>query len=270
MPDRTDIVYRYDGTLDGLMSCVFESYEKKEMPDAILGPEDHQLSFFETREIKTDPARAARVLRSIPARISEEALQLVERAMLTCLPGREKHILAFLRFGFRVGAGVTDLRYHDAVAPITNAVMQLGREAHLYTGFVRFTQNAGVLAAVIEPKNRVLTLIADHFVDRYPNDSFIIFDRTHHEAIVAKNGRGRIVPLEALELPEPDEMERAVRALWRRFHAAVAITQRRNYKCQRGHLPLRYRRVMTEFTSDLSRAKKSPALEAPRLPSGGE
>ena len=28
MPDRTDIVYRYDGTLAGFLCCVFESYEK--------------------------------------------------------------------------------------------------------------------------------------------------------------------------------------------------------------------------------------------------
>jgi probable DNA metabolism protein len=265
MPDRTDIAYRYDGTLPGFLCCVFESYEKKEMPDLILGPDDGRVSFFETREIRTDPARAERVLRSIPARISAEALQLVERTMLTCLPGRERHLLAFLRLGYRVGAGVVDMRYHDAVGPIVNAVLHMEREAHLYTGFVRFTQNAGVLAAVIEPKNRVLSLIADHFLDRFHNESFIIFDRTHREALVAQRGRGQIVPLEALELPEPDDAERAVRALWRRFHAAVGIAQRKNYRCQRTHLPMRYRRVMTEFTTDLARAGKRPALPPPRL-----
>ena len=161
------------------------------------------------------------------------------------------------------------MRYHDAVAPVVNAVMHLEREAHLYTGFVRFTQNAGVLSAVIEPKNRVLALIAGHFMDRYPNDALVIFDRTHREALVAQRGRGQVVPLEALELPEPDDAERAVRALWRRFHAAVGIAQRKNRRCQRNHLPMRYRRVMTEFTSDLDRAKKKPELEAPRLPPAG-
>lgn len=268
MPDRTDIVYRYDGTLEGLLCCVFESYEKKETPDAILGPDDPQLSMFETREIATDPVRAERVRKSIPARISADAMALVERAMLSCLPGRERHILFFLRLGYRVGAGVTDMLYNDVVATVTNAVKHLEHEAHLYTGFVRFTQNAGVLAAVIEPKNRVMSLIAAHFLDRYPHETFIIFDRAHREALLAQNGRGRIVPLESLELPEPDDMERAVRALWRRFHTAVGIVQRKNYRCQRAHLPMRYRRVMTEFTSDLARAEKKPELEAPCLPPG--
>jgi uncharacterized membrane protein YcaP (DUF421 family) len=159
-----------------------------------------------------------------------------------------------------MGAGVMDIRYHDAVAPIVNAVGHLEREAHLYTGFIRFTQNAGVLAAVIEPKNRVLSLIADHFVDRYPNDAFIIFDRTHREALVAQSGHGQIVPLESLELPEPDDMERAVRALWRRFHTAIGIAQRKNRKCQRSHLPMRYRRVMTELPQISAAQRKSPSF----------
>ena len=247
MPYRTDVVYRYDGTLDGFLCCVYESYANKELPAAILGPGDEQLSLLTTRDVETDAFRAARVLKSIPGRISEDALYLVERAMLTCMPEREKHLLEFLHLGYRKGPMVMDMLHDDAVAPILAAVTHLGREAHLYLGFVRFTQNEGVLASVIEPKNRVLPLIAQHFVDRYPNEAFIIFDRTHREALVAQCGRARIAPLEALELPDPDDLERAVRALWRRFHTTVSIDQRKNDTCQRSHMPLRYRRVMTEF-----------------------
>ncbi len=250
MSYRTDVVYRYDGTLDGFLCCVYESYANKEMPAAILGPEDEQLSLLTTREVETNPFRAARVLKSIPARISEDALYLVERAMLTCMPDREKRLLEFLHLGYRKGPMVMDMLHDDAVAPVMSAVNHLAREAHLYLGFVRFTQNAGVLAAVIEPKNRVLPLISQHFIDRYPNEAFVIFDRTHKEALVAQYGRGRIAPLEAMELPEPDDLERAVRALWRRFHSAVGIGPRKNSVCQRTHLPLRYRSVMTEFQFD--------------------
>ena len=32
MSFRTDISYCYDGTFDGLLSCVFESFDKKELP----------------------------------------------------------------------------------------------------------------------------------------------------------------------------------------------------------------------------------------------
>jgi probable DNA metabolism protein len=270
MSYRTDIVYRYDGTLDGFLCCVYESYANKEMPAAILGPEDAQLSLLTTREVETDVFRAARVLKSIPARISEDALYLVERAMLTEMPDREKRLLEFLHLGYRKGAMVMDMLHDDTVAPILSAVTHLGREAHLYLGFVRFTQNEGVLAAVIEPKNRVLPLIAQHFIDRYPNEAFIIFDRTHREALVAQHGRGRVAPLEALDLPDPDDLERAVRALWRRFHGTVGIDPRKNSICQRTHLPLRYRRVMTEFAFDPENQDASrdsiPPIEIPAHP----
>jgi probable DNA metabolism protein len=160
-----------------------------------------------------------------------------------------------------------DMLHDGAVAPVMSAVNHLGREAHLYLGFVRFTENAGVLASVIEPKNRVLPLIAQHFLDRYRNEAFILFDRTHREALVAQNGRGRVMPLESLELPEPDDLERAVRALWRRFHQAVGIDPRRNSTCQRTHLPLRYRSVMTEFQADpVGHESPRDPLPEPALP----
>ncbi len=275
MPYRSDVVYRYDGTLDGFLCCVYESYQNREMPAAILGPEDAQLSLLPTREIETDAFRAARVLKSIPARISLDALDLVERAMLTCLPDKEVRLLGFLHLGYKKGPLVMDMLQDDAVAPLLAAVTHLGREAHLFLGFVRFTQNAGVLASVIEPKNRVLPMIAQHFIDRYPNEAFVIFDRTHREALVARNGRGRIAPLEKLELPEPDNLERAVRALWRRFHATVGIEPRKNDLCQRTHLPLRYRRVMTEFEyvpeerngQTLPNPNEEPVVIPTRLPS---
>ena len=44
---------------------------------------------------------------------------------------------------------------------------------------------------------------------------------------------------------ETDEEE--YRALWKMFCATIAIPERKNYICQRGHLPLRYRPYMTEF-----------------------
>ena len=32
MYNRSDVIYGYDGTWEGLLSCVFASFEKREMP----------------------------------------------------------------------------------------------------------------------------------------------------------------------------------------------------------------------------------------------
>ncbi|NRY56440.1 hypothetical protein [Clostridium acetobutylicum] len=36
MPNRSNLIYYYDGSFEGLMCCVFESYEKNEIPVNIL------------------------------------------------------------------------------------------------------------------------------------------------------------------------------------------------------------------------------------------
>lgn len=54
----TDTVYRYDGTFQGFLCCIFESYSRKEIPAAVCAPDRGQISFYDSCEIVTDPARA--------------------------------------------------------------------------------------------------------------------------------------------------------------------------------------------------------------------
>ena len=54
MPKRTDIAYLYDGSYEGFLCCVFESFEKQEIPSDILAEDGAQLSLFPARAIPTD------------------------------------------------------------------------------------------------------------------------------------------------------------------------------------------------------------------------
>ena len=42
----TDTVYRYDGTFQGFLCCIFESYSRKEIPAAVCAPDRGQISFY--------------------------------------------------------------------------------------------------------------------------------------------------------------------------------------------------------------------------------
>ena len=103
MPKRTDIAYLYDGSYEGFLCCVFESFEKQEIPSDILAEDGAQLSLFPARAIPTDASRASRVAASIPRRISREAEEFVYVAFHTCLNCREIRLLAFLRLGYKPG-----------------------------------------------------------------------------------------------------------------------------------------------------------------------
>ena len=61
----TEMIYEYDGSFEGLLSCVFESYAQKEVLTAITCGEDIQSSLFPVRTVLTDRDHAARVYLSL-------------------------------------------------------------------------------------------------------------------------------------------------------------------------------------------------------------
>lgn len=265
-----DLIYRYDGSFEGLLCCVFESYEKKEIPSGILAPDEGQTTLFPAKEIGTDSAKAARVLASIPKKMGPAALGFVTRSFLTCLPDKETLIFRFLRMGYRTGPRVMDLLADETVGRLFRAVRSLNNESGLFEGFLRFSDFGGTLVAEMEPKNVVLPLIARHFCERYPEERFLIFDRTHKMALIHRPRRSAIVPVEDLALPSPGDGERMYRELWRKYYRTVEVPGRHNEKCRISHMPKRYWKYMTEFSHDFAEGKKFSSPAESFLPGGKE
>ncbi|MBC8014371.1 MAG: TIGR03915 family putative DNA repair protein [Sporomusaceae bacterium] len=247
MFNQSNLIYRYDGSFDGLLCCVFESYDKKEIPVDILRPDTTQTLLFPAKEITTDSQKASRVLASISKKIGDQALDLVSHAFLTYFTQKELYILLFLRMGYRYGPSVMSMLTDDIVNTLFKAVKHLDRESHLLKGFVRFSVFSNILVAEIEPKNYVLPLLKQHFCERYPEERFLIYDKTHGMALVYQPYQSTIIPIEALEMPEPDEQEQSFRELWRIFYDTIEIQGRINPKCRMSHMPKRYWKYMTEF-----------------------
>ena len=244
---KQDVSYRYDGTFGGLLCCVFESYAAHELPMAIWGPEAEEESLFGVKEIRTEDAKAERVARSIPAKISPEAEELVQLAYLTCLPQKELVILRFLRQGYHYGAKFLYFAGNTEVQALHTAVKHLLNEAHLLKGFIRFSVQQNVLVTTIGPKNYVLPFLSRHFSERYPEAHILIYDETHHMALVYRPYEAGIIPMDEFRASPPDEEERKFRGLWQTFYDAIEIKPRHNEKCRMTLMPKRYWRYMTEF-----------------------
>lgn len=247
MLDRTDLVYQYDGTFEGLMCCVFEGYAKKEFPAEILAPEAAQILLYPAKWIATDRDKAERVYTGIGAKICPGAQELVSLSFLTCLPHKEVLIYRFLRMGFSCGGKVMQMITDDTVFVLQKAVQHLLREVNKLKGFIRFSVYGQVMAAVIEPKNFVLPLLKDHFCDRYGNEAFLIHDKTHKQAIVYRPGECVQIPMEELKLPAVSCSESEYRRLWKRFYDTIAIEERNNPRCRMTLMPKRYWSHMTEM-----------------------
>ena len=244
-----EIIYQYDGSFDGFLCCVYESYTQKERPTAFLRDGDDEPSLFEIRTVTTERAHAQRVYRSF-LKISPSVGPFLRRAFLTCMDDKEMAMYRFIVKLYREGAALLTRLSDDALCPLRKAVRHLSGEAEALRGFIRFSELGGILGAEIEPKNRVLPILRPHFCDRYRNESFFIYDRTHREVLLYADGVSRIVPLEHFEMAPPDETEADYRRLWRRFYDTIAIRERENLKLCQSNLPKRYRNTMTEFQGE--------------------
>ena len=247
MSHRTDIAYLYDGSFEGLLSCIYESYYEKELPSMIFNHAEVQATLFPVKEIETNLEHALKVEQSIKKSISSEALRLVRLCYYSEENNREVAILNFLRMGYKIGAQVLNMLADDTVRTVTNIARAVSREGMFYKEFLRFSDYNGALVAIIEPKNFVLPMLVYHYCDRFPSEQFLIYDEVHKYALVYQNGKSAIIPLDNLELPEACEKEEKYRALWKTFYNTIAIEGRINLKLRMNNMPKRYWKHLTEF-----------------------
>ena len=250
MADWPEYAYLYDGTFAGFLTCVYESYACRERPVVFAAPEEARISLYPEKTVETDEEKARRVYRSLAGRISPAAQRLASLGFLTCLEERERVICDFIRLGYTVGAGVTHWLTDPRVAPLDRAVRALTSEAHQYKGFVRFSDFGGLLAGEIEPKNRVLPLLRPHFCGRFPHETFLLYDKTHREALLAQPGRWAISRLDHFQLARPDGREKEYRKMWKTFYNTIAIKERENPRCRMTHMPKRYWNQLTELKEE--------------------
>ncbi len=241
-----NIIYTYDGSFDGFLCCVFESVYGAELPYDIIRQGDLPATLLAMRPVRTDPLRAERVRASIPLKISRRGLELVTTVFCSCLPQKELRLLEFLLQGYREGGRLCFKLGDAVVAPLLGAERHLLHEAHLLKGFVRFSDVGGALVAVISPKNYVLPFIARHFVLRYDQEQFMIFDKTHGAALVYQDHQARILQADQVTFPEISADEARYQALWKRFYQTIAVQGRENPRCRMSHMPKRYWENMLE------------------------
>ena len=241
-----DVVYQYDGSLAGFYTCIFRCVYSRECPVDILPREERQMTLLPFARVETDLEQATRVRQAVSRKISPEALVLCEHVYLSCLPGKEMAMLRFLHLGFAVGRKINQLMTDPVVDTMLQAEKHLLREAHLFLGFVRFVDHQGKLISAISPKNFVLPLLAPHFADRFSEESFLIYDKTHRVALVYHDGRAELGTLEG-EWPAVSQKEQFYQELWKQFYHTIGIKERENARCRMTHMPKRYWENMVEM-----------------------
>ena len=90
-----DVVYLYDGSFEGFLCCVYESFAQHELPFAVWTPQRETATLYPVKEISTDPAIARRVFASFGKKLGAETEYLVSRDFLSGQEDKELRCSAF-------------------------------------------------------------------------------------------------------------------------------------------------------------------------------
>mgnify|MGYP000739035583 CR=1 FL=1 len=122
MPPRklhdADVVYLYDGSFEGFLCCVFESFAQHEIPFAVWTPQRETATLYPVRDIETDSARAQRVFSALGRKLGRETEYLVSRDFLSGQEDKELLLIRFLHLAFALGPGTVKRMGHPDVAPL--------------------------------------------------------------------------------------------------------------------------------------------------------
>ncbi len=251
MYQRSDVIYVYDGTFDGFLNCVYTYYYSSFNPISIISEDDVQASFYQQITIETDFEKAKRVKTAIQNKISKNSIIFLQQCLLSYQENKELHMLKYVAKGFKVGHNIDKLVADEDVNFLLKAHRHIHREKHLYLGVVRFYKSGEVYISEIKPKNQILPLIANHFVERYNQQSFMIYDRTNGQALIHEINRTEILSVNNIELPHIDDDEYNMQKLWKLFYDTIAIKERYNPRCRMNNMPKRTWDMLPEMNENI-------------------
>ncbi len=252
MSDGSTLILLHDGTLEGVLSAVFDSYSYSPPPQGldVAGCYQPQLG-HRYKEVPTDPRHAARVIAGVRRRMGTLGYRKIWQAFLHSSEDKDSVIYRYIRLGMKEGERVHQMLTHPTVLAIDKLCAITGREASFLTEFVRFSEVEGHLYyAEITPEHMALPLIMPHFAARMNAHPFLIHDKTHQMAGVYDREKWVLVSTEGMTVPALSESELAYRRLWKIFYDTIAIEERINPKLRQQLMPKKYWKNITELQPD--------------------
>ena len=247
--------FTYDGTLEGILTCVFEAFASKQFPQQIYKQESAML-FAENFYVTTDEQKANRVVAGLRKKISKSALQMLFICWLSEMEGIEMLLFNYICKSVTAEKSI-ELNFADPdVLELSKIYKKVNREAERMRQFVRFQKTADQFYfAAINPLYDVLPMIACHFEDRFADQQWIIYDIKRKYAIYYNLKKTEIVHFEDLQIDFRTgklrsealaEDEKYFQSGWRQYLHSISIKERKNLRLQRQFMPKRFWNYLTE------------------------
>jgi len=251
-----EITLTYDGSYEGLLSAIFESYRLKIKVDRITPVDVYQERLFAAPvHVATNMEWADRVKKGIQKKGGKVANRILYRCFLSEQKDIELLILHFVQKAMSSRHNIIKNYRDEKILELHKINKKIGREVHRMHAFVRFQKTKdNIFTALIEPDFNVLPLIGDHFEKRYPAMHWLIYDPSRHYGIFYNQQK-----IDFITFVEKDHQqlrylskeiltaeEQEYQILWKSYFESVNIPERNNRKLHLQHVPKRYWKYLTE------------------------
>lgn len=261
------IIYVCEDSLTGIFSGIYEVWKRKmtaEEAGLEVGDSFERRLFCEYIFCKAEKRKALAVIRMIQKNLGVDVYEKISYALLSADRRKAEMVFRAMLEAKKLSRKDRLMEHlgNEAVRAVFGMYRQVANEAHHYKGFVRFRELKNkTLFAKIEPKHAVLPCIAEHFADRFPQENWVIYDKTHEVFLIHDKGK-RYYFLQQYMCMKGDsgsaqnitggfsEEEMDYEALWKEFVQSISVAERENRALQNQNLPLRFRTNLVEFSKE--------------------
>ena len=261
------IIYVCEDSLTGIFSGIYEVWKRKmtaEEAGLEVGDSFERRLFCEYIFCRAEERKALAVIRMIQKNLGADVYEKISYALLSADRRKAEMVFRAMLEAKKLSRKDRLMEHlgNEAVRAVFGMYRQVANEAHHYKGFVRFRELKNkTLFAKIEPKHAVLPCIAEHFADRFPQENWVIYDKTHEVFLIHEKGK-RYYFLQQYMCMKGDsgsaqnitggfsEEEMDYEALWKEFVQSISVAERENRALQNQNLPLRFRTNLVEFSKE--------------------
>ena len=252
------IVFIYDHTFDGLLTCLFDAYNRKTFPDLLLKEgEPFPLFYDEVIPVITSEEKYNRVWKGLQKKLSASALSNLTYGWLSELPDIDQLLFRYMKKVFDSPISI-ETNFADLdVLELSKVWKKVNNERHRLLQFVRFQKASdGTFFAPVEPLYNVLPLTIAHFKDRFADQPWLIYDIKRKygfyydlksiEEVTFENEAQAHLITGILQDNQIDKDEKLFQNLWKTYFKAICIQERLNPRKHKQDMPMRYWKLLTE------------------------
>lgn len=253
------IQFVFDGSWVGLLSSVFEAFERKTHQIELISTDNYVKDMFSTPIfIVSDTVKAERVWKGLKKKIEASSQKEFFQTYLSEQSDAHQHLLNYAIYVFENKINVSKNYGHPSVIALQQYSKSVSRESHRMKAFIRFEKwKDGTFFTSVTPDFNVLPLIIKHFRNRYTDQKWIIYDSKRSYGIYYDLKSVSEVNFDEIDiqyqqqesLPSigTDALQSKYELLWKDYFKSTNIKERKNLKLHIQHVPKRYWKYLTEI-----------------------